>query len=596
MQSTAADVQPTLQVAQRVAHSRPTTALERSARRETLAQMLLSKRVMHLMTEQPRMTWTVSDRHTALDTWVGAGAEVVVIGGGISGAGVLREFAYRGVRTLLIERDDFASGASSASSKLVHGGLRYLSELNLRLTRTAIQERELLVEHNPNLVRELPFLLLSDRGGLASLRLRAGLRLYGHLSRKSQATGMLPRNEWRRWLPAAELNRVRAIATYCEAHADDARLVLETLKDARTAGGEAIHHCPVVGFCRGANGRITGVRVYDRLRQRRHEIRCLLVVNTSGVELDRIRELDAPHRSSVRPTKGTHIVIPRAHLPLRSAIAFPARDGRHLFAYPVRDGLLVGTTDVSVDDADSLTPSAAECEYLLDGLRRFFPNSTLGVNDIWSAWSGVRPLMADPHRAVLTHKISREHRIKEDDSGLMSMAGGKLTTFRAMAEELVDRALTRFPTTRRASLRASHTATTPLRRDDFDRDEVTRRLMNTYDIGPQTADRLIRAWGSDAFQLLQVYGRPGQARLGDTDYRMAELRWAVEKEAVATLSDLFERRLRVAHFTPAAGVHLAESAAAFVADAMRWDADRQAYECRRYRAHVTKRFCLRYRV
>ncbi|MEL6339290.1 MAG: glycerol-3-phosphate dehydrogenase/oxidase [Myxococcota bacterium] len=548
---------------------------------------------MRTTTGQRSPTWRVSDRHKSLDAWARTGADVVVIGGGISGAGVLREFAYRGLRALLIERDDFASGASSASSKLVHGGLRYLSELNLRLTRTSIRERELLVQNNPNLIRELPFLLLSDRSGLASIKLRAGLRLYGHLSGQLTATGMLPQNEWLRWLPTVGLDRVRAIATYHEAHVDDARLVLATLKDARSAGGEAINHCPAIGFCRTTKGRITAVRVYDQLRQRHHEIRCILAVNTSGVDLDRVRGFDAPRRPSVHPTKGTHVVIPRERLPIRSAIAFPASDGRHLFAYPIGDAILLGTTDTSVDDTDALNPSASECRYLLAGLHRFFPTTPLDTTDVWSAWSGVRPLMPNPRGAVSTRSVSREHRIEEDDSGLLSMSGGKLTTFRAMAEQLVDRALARFPDAWRASLRPSRTATTPLRQDDFDRHEFTRRLRGAYQVTTQTADRLIRTWGSDAFELLRAYGQPGRARLGDTDYRLAELRWAVESEAVATLSDLLERRIRVAHFTRAAGAHLAESAAAFVADAMGWDAGRQAEECRRYRARVAERFCLR---
>ncbi|MEO1482177.1 MAG: glycerol-3-phosphate dehydrogenase/oxidase [Myxococcota bacterium] len=525
-------------------------------------------------------TWTLQDRNAELDSCCQSGVEVLIIGGGITGAGILRECAQRGLRALLVERDDFASGTSSASSKLVHGGLRYLEHLNVRLTRDSSRERSLLLKHNPHLIERMPFLIVEDR---PSWKLRAGLRLYRTLSGERD-TGMLSAREWQEHLPLITQSRVGAVGQTMEAQIHDARLVLETLKDARRLGGRAVSRCEVRGFLRN-EGRISGARLFDRHRNQTQELRASMVVNATGVAIDRLRRHDVVGPATVRSAKGTHLVLPRRALPLNFAVAFPAADRRRLFAYPVQDALLLGTTDTFVDESTPLHPTSEERDYLLAGLRRFFP----GVGeDVWSAWSGVRPLV-DP-RGANASASSRDHRIMEDPSGLLSVAGGKLTTFRLMGEEVVDRILRRMVSARRVQLRPSATAGRPLREDSFDYWELILSLEREFGCAPVDAARLVRTWGEDAYRLLEHQSPNRPQRLGNTPYYLAELRWTAQHELATTLNDVFERRLPIAAFSPQGGEHVVRSAAAAIGEVLGWDATEQSRQAERCRARIRSHY------
>ncbi|HYE98239.1 MAG TPA: glycerol-3-phosphate dehydrogenase/oxidase, partial [Planctomycetota bacterium] len=366
-------------------------------------------------------------------------AELLVVGGGITGLGVALDAASRGLATVLVEKGDFAGGTSSRTTKLIHGGLRYLRQGRVGLVRQAARERGRLSRLAPHLVREMPFLLPAT-GRLHRLSLSMGTRLYDLLggfhgsSREAVSAARL-----REWIPEIAERFPQGGVVYHDAWADDCRLCVHVLRKAVDLGARAINYAELVAPLR-ENGRIAGARVRDRLDGREIDIRARKVVAAVGAWtnelLQRLDEFDHP---VVRPTKGAHIVVPRSSLRLPIAAAMPSRlDGRLLFAIPHgADHVLVGTTDTDYDGPlDAPRASAGDVGYLQDrvvaalGLR-------LGNADVRSCFAGVRPLLLGGPAAPSS--VSREHAILERPSGLLLVAGGKLTTFRVMAEEAVDR-------------------------------------------------------------------------------------------------------------------------------------------------------------
>ncbi|HEY5606089.1 MAG TPA: glycerol-3-phosphate dehydrogenase/oxidase [Thermoplasmata archaeon] len=366
--------------------------------------------------------------------------DVLVVGGGIVGAGVARDAASRGLRTALVERADFGSGTSGKTSRLIHGGLRYLRKFKVGLVRQAVRERDLLVARAPGLVHPLPFVLPAYRDRGPSQRvMRFGLFLYDFLSKDKK----LPR---RVWLSSAETRAreprlnpggLEGAAIYYDAWADDARLVLAVVRDAARAGAVVANHTEVVGV-RREGGRVSGAEIRDRLGDWSMEVRASVVVNATGVWLDRLRWLrDVP---TLRPTKGIHIFLPRKKIGNRHALALTARrDGRVVFVLPWGNLTLVGTTDTDFHgDPDRVLPDRDDVAYLLDAVNDAFPESHAGPEDVVSAYAGLRPLLRRGTADASESDISREHSIFEDTDGLISVAGGKLTTHRAMAEQVVD--------------------------------------------------------------------------------------------------------------------------------------------------------------
>lgn len=538
-------------------------------------------------------SWSLSERRAALSRAERDGVDVLVIGGGISGAGVLREAAARGLRAFLVERGDFASGTSSRSSKMIHGGLRYLAHGHFGVTREACRERDQLQRLNPNLVRPLPFLFPAWEGGKTQpWQVRAALWAYSALAgfRREARFRMLSSEEVAEYSRDVRREGLLAAGLYSDAQADDARLVLEALKGARRLGGDAAPHAEVVELLH-ADGRVAGARVRDRLEGRTLAIRAHAVVNAAGPGIARVRGLDPRAKPArVRPAKGVHIVIPGDRLHVRGAVAIESEDGRHLFVCPFEDVLMIGTTDTFSDEIDEPVVTIDEVHYLLAAANAAFPDAALTTNDIRSVWAGVRPLVADESADVPPSDVSRESEIDESPGGLISIAGGKLTTFRAMGEAAVDRALRRLPPERRRAAGPSRTFRMPLRDDDFDAAELERELHQRFGVAPRSAEHLVRAWGAGAPALLEAAPEAWRRPIGRSRYLYAEIPWAFRTECAASLCDVLERRVRLALFAEGQGLPELSRIAAVAGEALGWDAERTRAEAAAYAAAVGRRY------
>ncbi len=538
--------------------------------------------------------WTLAQRAAALARAERDGVDVLVIGGGITGAGVLRDAASRGLRVLLVERLDFGAGTSGSSSKMVHGGLRYLAQGHPGLTREACRERDLLLRLNPNLIRGIPFLVPCWEGGkLKPWQVKAALFLYYALSgfRPGSRFRMLGAEQVARYSRDLRQDGLRGAGLYRDAQVDDARLVLETVKSARSLGGEAVNHAEVVEFSHDAAGRIRTLRVRDRLAERSVEIRAHAVVNAAGPAVERVRGLDRDAASAtLRPAKGIHLVIPRRRVHIRGVITFEAHDRRPLFLLPWDDMCLVGTTDDFSDEIDEPVVTIDEVHYLLAAANEAFPGVALNTNDIVSVFAGVRPLVADEDSARPPSSVSREYRVTESRSGLLSVAGGKLTTYRAVGERVVDRLLRRLPVERRRAAGPSRTAALPLREDRFDAAQLREELQRRFELTAERAMRLVRVWGADAPELLAAAPRELRRPIGASRFLWAEIPWAFRHEAPATLCDLLERRLRLALFASGQGLPELPRIAAVAAEAAGWDDARSREEAQRYAQAVRRRY------
>jgi glycerol-3-phosphate dehydrogenase len=476
------------------------------------------------------MTWRRVTEHGPWD--------VVVIGGGITGVGIVHEATRRGLNALLVEQNDFASGTSSRSSKLVHGGLRYLAQGDLRLTWHSVRERERLLDQLPGLVEPIGFLMAAYEGDKLGKRLvRLGLRLYD-LFGAGVKHKPLSAADLQMLAPRLRMERLTAGFWYRDAQTDDARLVLRVLFDALASGAAALNYAKVEAL-RLRDGRVSGVTLRDRETGRVATVEARAVVNATGAWADRLRAgVDA--KAAIRPLRGSHLLFPSWRFPVAQAVTFRhPRDHRPLFAYPWEGLTLLGTTDndhaEALDEPVRITPE--ETTAMIDAARAAFPGLTIIAADAVSSYSGVRPVIgtgkADPS------KESREHVIW-NEKGLLTVTGGKLTTFREIASEAVT-ALGLGGDRRVARRGRFAKPPTSVHWGDLDALE-RRRLAGRY--GPWTP-------------ALVESARDGElTRIPDTYFLWAELRHAARVERVVHLEDLLLRRVRVGLLSPGGGAEL----------------------------------------
>ena len=466
-----------------------------------------------------------------------AGAwDVVVIGGGITGAGILLEASRRGLKVLLVEQRDFAWGTSSRSSKLVHGGLRYLKEGQFGLTRESVHEREHLLQQAAGLVEPQSFAFGDYVGRKPGKRaFLVGLAIYDRMAGQS-GRHYFDRAEFAALAPNVATDGLQGGMVYTDAKTDDARLVLRVLQEARQYGGVALNYMAVESLVRNDDGEAAGVWLRDGLSGEQHEVRARLVISATGAWADRLRQSSAAgdrgagHR--LRPLRGSHLVLPAWRLPLAQAISLmhPA-DGRPVFAYPWEGVTLVGTTDV--DHKQDLSMEAAitreECDYLMAALHAQFPQLELTDEDIIATYAGVRPVIdsgkADPSKETRDHALWLEN-------GLLTVTGGKLTTFRVIALDVLKLAAARLPQLQGKLTPQPVFAPSP-----------PPRYMP--DLPPGQAQRLQGRYGASAQALLDA-AQPGElACIPGTETIWAQLRWAARHEDVCKLEDLMLRRSRI---------------------------------------------------
>jgi glycerol-3-phosphate dehydrogenase len=529
--------------------------------------------------------------------------DLLVIGGGINGAGIARDAAMRGLRVAVVEQGDFASGTSSKSSKLIHGGLRYLENYEFALVLEASRERDRLRRHvAPHLVQPMPFVFPVFHGDpVGRLRLTAGLWVYDGLAafRNIARHRSWGRRATLRHEPRLRTDGLRGALHYYDCWTDDARLTLETMLAAIAAGAVACNHLGVVELVRDGP-RVAGARVVDRLHDGTFTIAARQVVNATGPWLDAVRRLDDPGAAPVlRLTKGVHIIVPRERIGNAHAIVMRApNDGRVMFAIPWDDHVLVGTTDTDYGaDPGAVAADADDVRYLLAAVNHYFPAAALGERDVIGAYAGLRPLVA-PADSSTPSETSREEAIFESASGLLSLGGGKLTTYRRVAERMVDRVVERlraddperrFGPCRTGSVPLPGAAVPPDERGGFQGFAKRVRASAPACVDAELITHLVHRYGTRAPELLaRAAEDPALARrlAAALPYRRGEVAHAAAGEMAATLDDMLRRRVPIAFRDPAGGVEVSDDVAGLMRNVLGWSAEETANAIAAYRAGI----------
>lgn len=472
--------------------------------------------------------------------------DVLIIGGGITGASVFRDAALRGMRVALVEAKDFASGTSGRSSKLIHGGLRYIKNLGLGLAWESCHERNLHIRLNKRLVQPLPFLvpLYSGRGESRWL-MRMGMVLYEALSgfNNYRFHSFLSRAETLSLAPALPPEGLTGGCIYFDATVNDSRWTVEVIKDGVSHGGVAMNYAPVTQLIN--EGKVAGARIYNQLAGDEHDVRARVVVNATGIFADQIRRLDGHGAEKLlRLSKGTHLVFAEEDVPLSVTIVFPSPlDGRSLFLAKHEGCFLYGTSDHWEEASpDSPLPAETDVEYLLSSLNRFMPEAQLDRSKVQFVYSGFRPLLSPANQDRDSSSASREDFIEVSPSGLVSVVGGKLTTARITASRILDRIINIIGVdpgwskcqTHKISIGGTNEAVAEslaywVRRCP--------RLTSYFQV-------LYQRYGLDAHEICAEVTRTHEGPNSDAyaDPIKAEVEYVCRHEMVCTLEDLIDRR------------------------------------------------------
>lgn len=520
--------------------------------------------------------------------------DLLVVGGGITGAGIARDAAMRGLRTALVDKGDFGSGTSGRSSRLIHGGLRYLEQGDWRLVMEASRERRTLLSIAPHLVWPRSFLFPIHGGGRLPLwKLTVGLWVYDLLSlfRNVRSHRVLSKRTLRRAEPSLRSHDLKGGARYYDAQCDDTRLTLANVRAAHEHGAMVANYAAAERLAL-ADGKVRGAHVVDQLTRQTTTVRALVVVNATGPWSDQVRGSDGLP-PLLRRTKGVHVAVPRTRVGNREAIAMLSPiDGRVMFILPWGDLSYIGTTDTDTsDEPDAVRASAEDVIYLLRSANAYYPEARLQPSDVISTWAGLRPLLRHDG-PIDPSAVTREHRIVDSPSGLISIVGGKLTTYRVMAEQVVDHVAQRLheldgrPLPRRAA-----TDREPLPGGAARDLAILARDIELEGFTKGVAQHLVRCYGSEA---------PAVARLARSEAALkrpivpghpalrAELLHAIRREMAVTLNDLLVRRTHVFYETPGHGVAEAPELVDLAARELNWDAARQAMELTAYLKEVER--------
>ena len=486
--------------------------------------------------------------------------DLLIIGAGITGCGVARDAAMRGLKVALVERDDFASGTSGRSSRLVHGGIRYLEHGQLHLVHESIRERQTLLRIAPHLVKPLAFTWPIYRGArVGRVRLSAGLLAYHLMARGgSRKHAILSAAEVLDREPSLESVNLTGGAVYYDACTDDARLTVANAIAAQQNGATVVSHTPVTDIIL-EDGKAVGVVAKSQHSSETHQVRARVIVNAAGV-WDNAFSTDKRARRH-RGSKGAHIAVPRERIGNRDALTLISPvDGRVMFCLPGGPQTVVGTTDTWTDESpETVHASTADVDYLLRSANAYFPRARLAREDVVSAWAGIRPLASGT--AANPTAVSREHSIVTDDSGVINVTGGKLTTYRSMAAEIVDRVQQALGT--------------------------ERERTSTDSVELPGADR-----AAEIARLQREDAKMSEPLVAGLPYTGAHLVYGVSKEMAWTVSDLLIRRTHLAFETPDHGLSVATRAADVVAPLLGWDDQTKSARVREFGLDVERMFAI----
>ncbi|MBL7845850.1 MAG: glycerol-3-phosphate dehydrogenase/oxidase [Cyclobacteriaceae bacterium] len=526
------------------------------------------------------MSFSSFDRQDQLESLSAERFDVLIIGGGITGAGIALDAASRGLKTALIEQADFAFGTSSRSTKLIHGGLRYLKQLEFALVKEVGSERAIVHRLAPHLVVPEKMLLpLYEQRGLGYWLTSVGLKIYDWLAgvKSEDQRRMLTKYQTLAYEPLLKHDDIKGGAIYAEYRTDDARLTIEIAKRAAEAGASLVNYVQATSFV--YEGEVVcGVNAVDTLQGKSLTIRAKVVVNAAGPWVDVLRKKNNSLEGKfLHLTKGVHIVVPYHRLPVRQAIYFDVPDGRMIFAIPRGRITYIGTTDTDyAGSKEDIRVSAEDVRYLIHAVNETFPSVHLTVADVESSWAGLRPLIHEEGKSA--SELSRKDEIFESSSGLISIAGGKLTGYRKMAERVVDKIIEN--TFSNLDLQPCSTDSMVLTGKGF------RDIKELHEYSNKVAQRIEKLGlkGAAGSYLVHLYGRQSDTILDTAEANpqqdpelgltLAELDFALKHERVVRADDFLVRRTGFLYFDYHRLVRVKQGVLKAMSEALHWDSRR----------------------
>ena len=485
--------------------------------------------------------------------------DVLIIGGGATGLGVALDAALRGLSVVLFEQHDFAKGTSSRSTKLIHGGVRYLGQGDIKLVYSALHERDLLIKNAAHVVHSQSF-IIPCYTTMDVIKYSAGLRVYDLLA-GSFGLGrsrFISKGRISEKLPSVNREGLKGGVEYFDGQFDDARLAINLAQTAIENSAVVLNYFKVNGIIK-ESGKIRGITVNDAETGEMYEVKSKTVINATGVFVDDILKMDEPASGkTVRPSQGVHVVVNKKFMSSSSAMLIPKTDdGRVLFAVPWHDHLLIGTTDTLIEQ-HSIEPVALDVEinFILNTINKYLDNGP-SVKDVLSVFAGLRPLAASSDKSKATKELSRDHKLFTSKSGMITITGGKWTTYRKMAEKTVDLALKNMGSARIPST----TAKTGL-----------------HGLRPPTHTHL-SVYGTDEDLIVQLIGQNpllSQKLVNGHDYTHAEVVWAIRNEMAKSIEDVLSRRLRLLFLDAAAAIEAAPVVADIFEKESGWSNKRKA--------------------
>ncbi|HLR66227.1 MAG TPA: glycerol-3-phosphate dehydrogenase/oxidase [Virgibacillus sp.] len=481
--------------------------------------------------------------------------DVLVIGGGITGAGIALDATTRGLETAVVEMQDFAAGTSSRSTKLVHGGLRYLEQFEIKLVAEVGKERAIVYENGPHVTTPEWMMLPFHKGStLGPFTANIGLRVYDFLAnvKKEERRKMLNPKEALQKEPLIKKENLKGAGYYVEYKTDDARLTIEVMKKAVERGVHAINYSKVIDFLYDSSRKVCGAKVKDEISGETHDIFAKKIISASGPWVDELREIDGSKQGkSLHLTKGIHLVFSKNVFPLQQAVYFDSPDGRMIFAIPRGNKTYVGTTDTDYNgDIAHPVTTEEDRDYILNAIHYMFPSMNITASDVESSWAGLRPLIADSD-SKKPGEISRKDEIFISESGLISMAGGKLTGYRKMAEEAVDEVVKQLKEEENILYSKSETRNLPISGGEVGGSTGFERFKQqkteeglALDIPEDTLKNLIAVYGSNIDTIFKIYqANKEKATKEHLDpFVLTKLIYSMEYELVYKPIDFFIRR------------------------------------------------------
>jgi glycerol-3-phosphate dehydrogenase len=525
--------------------------------------------------------------------------DIIIIGAGITGAGIAREAALRGLKVACVDMQDFAAGTSSRSSKLAHGGIRYLGLGDIDLVRESTTERNWMREHIPHLVRPIPFLFVALEDGKYKKRDVIGAcKMYDILGEDKSNFKNYKNHQW---ISQEEINKLepefikegyKGGAVYYDNNVDDARLTIETLKEAVIRGADVINYCKISGYIKN-NGKIIGVKCKDLDKNVSFEIKGVLVINATGIWTDNLIESypDNIPKPLIRPTKGVHLQFKREHVKNNMAtIIRSISDDRAFFVLPRdKDFTIIGTTDTDYRD-DLATPfcNKEDADYLIESVKHYFPNAELEYDNILSTYAGIRPLVMQKGKSE--SEISRKHIIFYSKDGLLTITGGKLTAFRNMAEDLFTEIVIKkiFPNVEKDENFSKQPYSISLDKRDW----IESLEKSKIQLEPDISDHLYQQYGKGALQILEIIKENESLKekiIEDNNFIKSEITYCLRNELTPHLIDVFCRRTEMSLWISHKNASLAaKEVAELMMKEYSWDEDKKEEEISVYLDYVMK--------